>query len=117
MKAQQTQSYDIPLHDIKPLVEVQEYSLYYFLGASLFALILTGLLIYLIYMWFKKRNAFSLRKEHFKLLGQLDLSDTKSLLGYEPQDDAFELFNVQPESNEEAGELAISIESSARGKL
>jgi hypothetical protein len=73
----QEQSYDIPLHDIKPIVEVQEYSLYYFLGATLFALILALGAAYLIYMLLQKRNKFNIRKEHFKLLNSLDLSDAK----------------------------------------
>ena len=77
MKAQQTQSYDIPLHDIKPIVDVQEYSLYYFSGLSFLIILLTCGVAYLIYMWFKRRNAFNIRKEHIKLLNSLDLSDTK----------------------------------------
>ncbi|MCW8895246.1 hypothetical protein [Sulfurimonas sp.] len=77
MQAQQTQSYDIPLHDIKPIVEVQEYSLYYFLGVSLLVVILTCAIAYFIYLWFKRRNAFNIRKEHIKLLNSLDLNDTK----------------------------------------
>lgn len=78
MKAQQTQSYDIPLHDIKPIVDVQEYSLYYFLGVSALVLLLTCAIAYLIYLWFKRRNAFNIRKEHLKLLNSLDISDTKN---------------------------------------
>ncbi|MCF6309155.1 MAG: hypothetical protein L3J19_01565 [Sulfurimonas sp.] len=77
MKAGQTQSYDIPLHDIKPIVDVQEYSLYYFLGVSIFVLLLTCAIAYIVYLWFKRRNAFNIRKEHFKLLNSLDLTDTK----------------------------------------
>lgn len=73
----QEQSYDIPLHDIKPIVEVQEYSLYYFLGATLLALILVLGAVYIIYMLLQKRNRFNVRKEHFKLLDSLDLSDAK----------------------------------------
>ena len=77
MKAQQSQSYDIPLHDIKTIVDVQEYSFYYLLGVSAFAIVLTSIVIYLLYMWNKKRNAFNIKKEHLKLLNELDLSDTK----------------------------------------
>lgn len=73
----QEQSYDIPLHDIKPIVEVQEYSLYYFLGIVSVVLLLLGALGYLIYKYFKKRNAFNLRKENFRLLSSLDLKNTK----------------------------------------
>ncbi len=78
MKAQQTQSYDIPLHDIKTIVEVDEYSLYYLLSASALAVILTCIIVFLLYKWYKKRNAFNIKKEHFRLLNELDLSDTKN---------------------------------------
>ncbi len=74
----QMQSYDIPLHDIKPIVEVQEYSLYYFIAISSVVLILVALLGYFIYKWLQKRNSFNLRKEHFRLLNSLDLSSTKN---------------------------------------
>ena len=77
MKAKQIQSYDIPLHDIKTIVEVQEYSLYYFLGTSLAILIVLSLFGYLLYLWNKKRNAFNIRKVHYKLLHELDLDNTK----------------------------------------
>ncbi|MDD3855246.1 MAG: hypothetical protein WC279_09985 [Sulfurimonas sp.] len=71
------QSYDIPLHDIKPIVEIEEYSLYYFLGFASFALVLVAGVAYLLYMWLKKRNRYNRRKEHFKLLNSLDLNNTK----------------------------------------
>ncbi|MCK9474253.1 hypothetical protein [Sulfurimonas sp.] len=74
----QEQSYDIPLHDIKPIVEVQEYSLYYFLGISLLGALFVAGIGYLIYKWLQKRNAFNLRKEHFRLLSSLDLGNTKA---------------------------------------
>lgn len=94
MKAQQTQSYDIPLHDIKPIVDVPEYSIYYFSALSALALILTCIILYLLYKWIQKRNAFSIRKEHIKLLNSLDLSDTKqsayaiTTYGYTFKDDS-----------------------------
>lgn len=72
------QSYDIPLHDIKPIVDVEEYSLYYLLGGGVVSLVLIVGAAYLIYKWLKQRDAFSIRKEHYKLLKSLDLSDTKS---------------------------------------
>jgi len=70
-------SYDIPLHDIKPLLEVQEYSLYYLLGASVIALIFLMGIIYLLYSYIKKRNAYNIRKEYIKNIKNLDFSDTK----------------------------------------
>ena len=71
------QNFDIPLHDIKPLVEVQEYSLLYLIGVSIIALVIFVGSLYLILRWLKHRNAFNIRKEHYKLLEALDLSDAK----------------------------------------
>jgi len=71
------QTYDIPLHDIKTIVDVQDYSFYYFLALSLFVVLLASGVIYLIYTWLKKRKVFNIRKEHMRLLGALNLSDTK----------------------------------------
>ncbi len=71
------QNFDIPLHDIKPLVEVQEYSLLYLIGVSVIALVIFAGSLYLILRWLKHRNAFNIRKEHYKLLEALDLSDAK----------------------------------------
>ncbi|MDO8452946.1 MAG: hypothetical protein Q7S59_00075 [Sulfurimonas sp.] len=71
------QSYDIPLHDIKPIVDVHEYSLYYFLGVAGVALLLISGILYLIYLWLKKRKRFNIRKEHKRVLNSLDLSNAK----------------------------------------
>lgn len=71
------QNYDIPLHDIKPLLEVHEYSLYYLIALSAVTAFILFALIYLILKWFKSRNAFNIRKEHFELLNAVDLSDAK----------------------------------------
>jgi len=68
---------DIPLHDIKPLLEIEEYSLYYFLGAVLFALLLACGIIYLIYKYIKSKNRFNLKKEHLKLLNSINLDEPK----------------------------------------
>ena len=88
------QNYDIPLHDIKPIVDVQEYSFYYFLGAVGVAALLFLGIIYLIFLWLKRRKAFNIRVHHFKLLNELDLSNTKqsayaiSSYGYTFKDDS-----------------------------
>jgi len=71
------QHYDIPLHDIKSLIEIQEYSLYYLSVSILVGLFLVLGIIYLSYKWFKKRDRFNIRKEHFKLLNSLNLKETK----------------------------------------
>ena len=73
----QEKSYDIPLHDIKTIVEVQEYSLYYFSAIALVLFILLCVIIYFIYKWFKNKNLYNQRKEYFKFLNELDLNDTK----------------------------------------
>ena len=74
----QEKSYDIPLHDIKPIIDVEEYSLYYFLGAIGVAIVLVFGLSYLLYIWYKKRTSFNLRAHNAKLLHELDLQDTKN---------------------------------------
>jgi hypothetical protein len=71
------QNIDIPLHDIKPLLEIEEYSLYYFLGVSLLLLLLACGTLYLIYKYIKNKNRFNLKKEHLRLLNSIDLSDAK----------------------------------------
>ncbi|MEA3330799.1 MAG: hypothetical protein U9Q29_03795 [Campylobacterota bacterium] len=68
---------EIKLHDIKPIVEIVEPSLYYFLGASFVVILLACGIIYLIYIWLKNRNRFNIRKEHLKLMELLDLNDAK----------------------------------------
>jgi len=74
----QEKSYDIPLHDIKPIVDVEEYSFYYLLGSVGVAILVTCGVLYLLYIWYKKRNAFNIRVHNAKLLNELDLSDTKN---------------------------------------
>ena len=71
------QNYDIPLHDIKPLLEIQEYSLYYLIGVSTVVAFAVFAILYLVLKWIKNRNAFNIRKEHFKLLNAVDISDAK----------------------------------------
>lgn len=71
------QSFDIPLHDIKPLVDVQEYSLYYFLAASALVLFLVFGVAYLIYRYIKNKKAFNMRRENIKSINSLNMSDTK----------------------------------------
>lgn len=73
----QQQSYDIPLHDIKTIVEVDEYSFYYLLGISAVSIVLVLGVIYLLYKFLKNKNKYNERKEHFKILSSIDLNDTK----------------------------------------
>ncbi len=71
------QTFDIPLHDIKPIVEIQEYSLFYFLGLIFVGLVVLFGVTYLLYKYFKARNAFNIRKEHLQVINRLNLSQTK----------------------------------------
>ena len=68
---------EIKLHDIKNIVDVHEYSIYYFIGSIILGLLITIFILYLAYIWYKKINAFSIKKEHLKLLNSLSLSDAK----------------------------------------
>ncbi len=68
---------DIPLHDIKPLLEIEEYSFYYLLGVSLLVLLLACGITCLIYRYIKNKNRFNLKKEHLKLLNSIDFRDAK----------------------------------------
>jgi len=68
---------DIPIHDIKPLIEIQEYSFYYLLALIVFALFLIAGLVYLLVKYIKQRNAYNIRKEHFKLLNKIKFKDPK----------------------------------------
>ncbi len=98
----QEKSFDIPLHDIKPIVDVQEYSFYYLLGIIGVSVVVLIGLSYLLYLWYKKRTSFNLRVHHAQLLNELDLKDTKnsaysiSNYGYTFKDDSprhTEMFN------------------------
>lgn len=78
MKEKTFQEFDIPLHDIKPIVEVQEYSLYYLIALVVLGLLLISIIGYLLYKWYKKSKAFNLRKEYKEYIDKLDSKDTKN---------------------------------------
>ena len=68
---------EIPLHDIKPLLEVQDYSFYYFLTVvTVLSAIILGIL-YLLYRHFRTKKRFNIRKEHNKILQTINLKETK----------------------------------------
>lgn len=71
------QNVEIPIHDIKPLAEVEDYSLVFFTLSSALVLFLLLGLIYLIIQYFKRRNRFNIREEHYKLLQIIDFNDPK----------------------------------------
>ena len=69
---------DIPLHDIKPLLEIQEYSFEFLVALGIFGFVLLLGLSYLVYIYFKNKNKFNIRAEHLKLLNAISLGDTKT---------------------------------------
>lgn len=71
------QSYDIPLHDIKPIVEIEEYSLYYLIALVLVVAVFIFTIAYFIYKWLKKRKRYNKRREHFNILNSLDTGNAK----------------------------------------
>jgi len=72
-----TQKIEIPLHDIKPLVEIQDYSLYYFSGVVVVGSFIVLALLYLLYRYLKHKNRVNTRKEHYRLLQNIKLNDPK----------------------------------------
>jgi hypothetical protein len=77
MNTQENKIPDIKIHDIKPIVDIQEYSFYYFLGISLVALLFVGAIAFLIYKYIKQKNAYNVKKEHLKIINELDFTNTK----------------------------------------
>ena len=70
-------SYDIPLHDIKPLMEVPDSSFtLLIILTGVIALLLLGA-IFLLYRFMRDRKTVNLRKVNYKLLNAIDFSDPK----------------------------------------
>jgi len=71
-------TYDIPLHDIKPLVDIQEYSMEYLIGLGVVGVILLLGAIYLLFVWLRYKNRFNIRKEHYKLFNAITYEESKN---------------------------------------
>lgn len=70
-------AYDIPLHDIKPLMEVPDSS---FTMLSILVVIVAFVLaggLYLLYRYIKNHKMVDHRKIHYKALKKIDLKDSK----------------------------------------
>jgi hypothetical protein len=67
---------NIPLNDIAPLVEIPDYSLYYFIAVVLIGVALSLALILALLKQMRKRK-INVRREHFKALSSIDFSDPK----------------------------------------
>ncbi len=70
-------AYDIPLHDIKPLMEVPESSFALLMLIVGMAAILLGGGLFLLYRYIREHRSVNLRKVHYKALQAIDFSDAK----------------------------------------
>ncbi len=64
---------ELKLHDIKPLVAIEDYSFYYFLAVSVVGILLLAGIFYLLLKWLKQRKKENLRKKHLDILRSIDL--------------------------------------------
>ncbi len=68
---------EIKIHDIKDIVEVPDFSFYIYYGLISLAIILILIAFYFIYKFFKNKKV-NIRKEYYKILEELDLTNTKN---------------------------------------
>jgi len=71
-------NFDIPLHDIKPIVAVEEYSVYFFLALVLVGAILLFGALYLLYKYVKYKKRYNKRAEDKKALETISFEDPKA---------------------------------------
>lgn len=67
---------NIPVNDIAPLVEIPDYSLYYFVALVIVAVTIILALILALLKQMRKRKV-NLRRERFMALSSVDFSDPK----------------------------------------
>jgi len=67
----------IKLHDIKPLMPIEDYSLYYFIVLSIVAIGIVVGIIFLLVRFLRGRKRYNQRKDYFQKIVQLDLNDSK----------------------------------------
>ena len=65
------------LRDIRGLEEISDMSFYLFIGASIFVLLIIGLLIFLFYRHFRSKKDQNLRKEVLKRLENVNFDNPK----------------------------------------
>ena len=68
---------EIKIRDIKPLLEVPDSSLYFFIALLIVSLVLLGGVSYLAIKWYKAKKRLNLRREIYQKLLHVDLSDPK----------------------------------------
>ena len=70
-------SYDIPLHDIKPLMEVPDSSFTLFTIVLLIVVVLLLGALYLLYRFIQSQKTVNYRKIHYQALKKIDFKDPK----------------------------------------
>ncbi len=73
----QQQSFDIQLHDIKPLVEVPDNSFILFMILLVLATLFVAGLAYLLFIYFRRRKKNNHRKNAFRALSNVNFKDAK----------------------------------------
>ena len=68
---------ELKLHDIKPLVEVPDNSLLWFIVTLVVSTIVLGLIFLAVYRFIKRKKAFNWQAFYLKELQALSLSDSK----------------------------------------
>lgn len=69
---------DIPLHDIKPLIEIHDYTPYYFAGVTLVVFILLLLVLYLLIRQWRESRRSDRRRECMEALKSVSFDDAKA---------------------------------------
>lgn len=67
---------EIKIHDIKPLAQINDFSLYIYMLLWILGILLLFIIVFLIYKFFKNRSN-NKRKAYYKILENLDLNDSK----------------------------------------
>jgi hypothetical protein len=69
---------DIPLHDIKPLVEIQDYTVYFLGGAFAVVTFLLLAIVFIVWKQWRLRRLHDRRRRCFAELEAVDFSDAKA---------------------------------------
>jgi len=68
---------NIPIHDIQPLVQVEDHSLYFFIALVLLGLFLVVTALYFLIQFLKNRKKENMRKEAYKALQTVNFDEAK----------------------------------------
>jgi len=69
---------ELTLHDIKPLMEVPNTSLYFFTGVVALGVLFAGVGGYVLWRIIRRRRKRNLRSDHYARLKGVDFSDPKA---------------------------------------